>query len=170
MTSPCPACDEPLELPAPSCTTCGLRLVGFDAARLWVVNDQLAALTLERDQLLDQLRQPIAQAPAFGWPEVAAFPRNDGKCRSGCDANVSPQQLLLSLGAALLLVASIVFVAVAWNNLGLAVQMAAMLGATALATWSSAFVARRHLRATAESLGAVASGLVAVDLWAVLAI
>lgn len=170
MTTPCPACDELLDLPAQSCRACGLRLVGLDAARLWVVNQQLAALAIEHDHLLNQLRQPAAPAPEFAWPSTptaTAYPANDRQMPAKVRRNVSPQQLLLSLGAALLLVASIVFVAVAWNNLGLAVQMAAMLGVTALATWSSAIVARRRLRATAEALGAVASGLVAVDLWAV---
>ena len=165
--TPCPACDELLELPAQSCSACGLRLVGLDAARLWVVNDQLYALELERDHLLASCGNRSRPHPEFGWPGIAAFPANDRQMPARVRRNVSPQQLLLSLGAALLLVASIVFVAVAWNNLGLAVQVAAMLGATSVATWSSAFVARRHLRATAESLGAVASGLVAVDLWAV---
>ncbi|HEY8728040.1 MAG TPA: hypothetical protein VIL94_00545, partial [Acidothermaceae bacterium] len=128
MTTPCPACDEPLDSPAESCSACGLRLVGVDAARLWVVNQQLAALAIEHDHLLNQLRQPAAPAPEFAWPSTqppAAYPANDRQMPAKVRRNVSPQQLLLSLGAALLLVASIVFVAVAWNNLGLAVQIAA---------------------------------------------
>ena len=104
----------------------------------------------------------VRVARGLGIPQERAA--NAGQ---GATQRVTAAVAAQAWGAALLLVASIVFVAVAWNNLGLAVQMAAMLGATALATWSSAFVARRNLRATTESLGAVASGLVAVDLWAV---
>ena len=76
---------------------------------------------------------------------------------------VSPQQLLLGLGAAVLLMASVVFVAVAWNDLGFIVQAVVMLAVTGGTTWASAVAVRRRLKTTAETLGVVASGLVAID-------
>ena len=179
MTIGCPGCGDQITPPTQTCGGCGLRLVGPDAARLWQIERTLAALTAERTDLLRELRQP----PRAGWGQPVSarppalpfeptpypqppirepFVRGPARPRR----EVSPQQLLLGLGAALLLVASIVFVAVAWNDLGFVVQAVVMVAATVGTAWASALAVQRRLKATAESLGVVASGLVGIDCWA----
>ena len=141
----------------------------------------LAALNAERSHLLAGLRQPAPATPAtstgWHWPSEpfnpTPYPRSDiddpfAPKPSAARRQLSPQQLLLGLGAALMLTAAIVFVAVAWNDLGLIVQGVVMLAVTGGTTWLSALAVRRRLKATAETLGVVASGFVAVDcsaLW-----
>ncbi len=77
---------------------------------------------------------------------------------------VSPQQVLLGLGALMVVAAGIAFVAVAWTRLGLLFQSAVMAAVTATACAVSAWTARRRLRATEEALAAAGASLLAVDL------
>ena len=77
---------------------------------------------------------------------------------------LSPQQVLLSLGALLLVSAAITFVAVAWTQLGVVFQSLVMLVVTSLLCGASAWIARRGLRATEEALAAAGAALIAVDL------
>jgi hypothetical protein len=180
MTILCPDCRSEIAMPASACPRCGFRLVGADAARLWEVDLALGALTTERAGLLVGLRSTPAARP-LSWPaspyaspsaspfaSLPAFPQPGTPYPSPAPARrpLSPQQLLLGLGAALLLVASIVFVAVAWTSLGRVVQAVVMAGVTAGTAWSAAIATRQNLKTTAEALGVVASGLVAVDVWA----
>ncbi len=79
---------------------------------------------------------------------------------------LSPQQVLLGLGALLVVAAAIAFVAVAWTRLGVGFQAAVMATVTAAACGTSAFAARRGLRATEEALAAAGAALLAVDLGA----
>jgi hypothetical protein len=72
--------------------------------------------------------------------------------------------VLLSLGGLCLLVAAIVFVAVAWSSLGLAAKTTILLAVTALFGAGAAAVTRRGLRFAAETLWLVVSGLVTIDL------
>ena len=168
MTILCPDCRSQIETPASTCHRCGLRLVGADAARLWEVELALGALTTERAGLLVGLRSTPFAPPASLPTSLPHFPQPGMPAASAAPARrpLSPQQLLLGLGAALLLVAAIVFVAVAWTSLGRVVQVAVMVGLTAGTTWLAAIAARRNLKTTAESLGVVATGLVAIDVWA----
>ncbi len=77
---------------------------------------------------------------------------------------LSPQQVLLGLGALLVVAAAIAFVAVAWTRLGVAFQAAVMATVTAAACGTSALAARRGLRATEEALAAAGAALLVVDL------
>lgn len=79
---------------------------------------------------------------------------------------LSPQQVLLGLGALLVVAAGITFVAVGWTRFGIVFQAGAMLTATALAAGFSAWSARRGLRATEEALAAAAAALLVIDLGA----
>ncbi len=79
---------------------------------------------------------------------------------------LSPQQVLLGLGALLVVAAALAFVAVAWTRLGVAFQAAVMSTVTAAACAASALAARRGLRATEEALAAAGAALLAVDLGA----
>ena len=56
-TVPCPSCGQPVVAPCASCGTCGIRLTGPDAVRLWEVDQQLATLGGERRELLAVSKQ-----------------------------------------------------------------------------------------------------------------
>ncbi len=70
----------------------------------------------------------------------------------------STQVLLVALGATMLLLAGLVFVAVAWQLVGPFGQVGFLLAATAI-TGVLAFTLRRRVHATAEALAVVAFGL-----------
>ncbi|KQU70338.1 zinc ribbon domain-containing protein [Phycicoccus sp. Root101] len=53
---PCPSCGAPLPAQPVQCPACRLPLIGPDAARLWELDQRLAALRTERAQVLLALR------------------------------------------------------------------------------------------------------------------
>ncbi len=75
--------------------------------------------------------------------------------------STSPQTLLVTIGAGLLIVAAIVFVAVAWEVIGPWGQIGALLAVTVVTT-AAAILTRRRAHRTAEALAAVslAMGLI----------
>ncbi len=95
-------------------------------------------------------RQPMAP-PA---PVPAPAPRR----------RVSPQEVLVGLGALLVVAAALALVAVAWTRLGLAFQSGVMVAATSAAAVGSGWAARRGLRATEEGLAVLACALLVIDL------
>jgi hypothetical protein len=101
---------------------------------------------------------PPAAAPPASPPPAAPPPAPRRR--------LSPQQVLLGLGALLVVAAAIAFVAVAWTRLGVSFQAAVMATVTAAACGTSAVAARRGLRATEEALAAAGAALLAVDLGA----
>jgi hypothetical protein len=164
----CPDCRAPLD-PSGTCTGCGLRLVGPAAAELW---QQMQ----HADRLIEQLRAAPAPSPVPAPAGVAAasplapapMPRPGQPALAVARPRVLPSAsvpvVLLSLGALCLLVAAIVFVAVAWSSLGLAAKTTILLAVTALFGAGAATVTRRGLRFAAEVLWLVVSGLVTIDL------
>ncbi|MFN2626102.1 MAG: SCO7613 C-terminal domain-containing membrane protein [Mycobacteriales bacterium] len=76
------------------------------------------------------------------------------------------QNLLLSLGVLLLVVAALIFAAVAWGHLGAGGRAVALLGLTAIAGLSADVALRRGLAATAESLTTFTVVLALVDAYA----
>lgn len=180
---PCPDCGAPLLPGAPTCPGCGLRLVGPEAARLWQVRQQITALQGEADQLLRLLRAPLA-APAYGVPAGVGAP---GTVPTGLyvppgglpaaghpgpwqqrppSRGITGQQVLLALGALLLLSAASFFLAVVWFAVGVAGQALIMAMLTALAVGGAALATRHRLPAAAETAAVIATGFVLLDLWA----
>ncbi|MGY1732499.1 SCO7613 C-terminal domain-containing membrane protein [Geodermatophilus sp. SYSU D01045] len=184
---PCPVCGTPAA-PAPApCGTCGLPAVAQAAtvvARLGATIDEFAR---ERDALVATLRAaapgPAAAplpvpAPAWAPPPAPAAPPPPVAPPLPVAPPVppplleppsprrrlSPQQVLLGLGALLVVAAAIAFVAVAWTRLGVTFQAAVMATVTAAACATSAWSARRGLRATEEALAGAGAALLAVDL------
>jgi len=151
----CPDCRAPLDV-AGTCTGCGLRLVGPAAAELWERMNQA-------DRLVEQLRAaPALVVPTTpGLPTAPPLPTVAPSRRL---TGASVPVILLALGGLCLLVAAIVFVAVAWGSLGLVAKTTILLGVTALFALAAASVTRRSLRFGAETLWLVVSALVAVDL------
>ncbi|MGZ6793559.1 MAG: hypothetical protein ACXVFV_11440, partial [Mycobacteriales bacterium] len=155
----CPDCRAPLT-GAPACAGCGLPLVGPAAARLWVVDQRLAALETEgtalreeRARLLADLRQSGPLPGAVPAPPREATPRQ-------------VQNTLLGLGALLLAVAGLVFTAVTYRQLGLAGRAAVLTALTAAAAGAPLLLVRRGLASSAEAVSCVALALGAADAWA----
>ncbi|MGY1669957.1 SCO7613 C-terminal domain-containing membrane protein [Geodermatophilus sp. SYSU D00710] len=179
---PCPVCGTPAAPGPAPCPTCGLPAVGQAAtvvARLGATIDEFVR---ERDALVATLRQaartaPVAPPAPAHVPVVARVnapaappppPRAVAPARPprAPRRRLSPQQVLLGLGALLVVAASIAFVAVAWTRLGVTFQAVVMGTVTAAACAASALAARRGLRATEEALAAAGAALLAVDLGA----
>ncbi|MGY1754839.1 DUF2157 domain-containing protein [Blastococcus sp. SYSU D01042] len=175
----CPVCGRPTgDVGAGPCPACGLPAAAHAALVVARIGSTLTELARDRDALLASLRAaapgrppvvaapPPTGSPAWAPPPVppaapppAAPPRRPPR-------RLSPQQVLVGLGALLLVTAALAFVAVAWTRLGLVFQAGLMLTVTALTCGCSAWAARRGLRATEEALAAAGAALLAVDLGA----
>lgn len=104
------------------------------------------------ERIADRSGAPDPQtAHAYSvWPASAATPAQQPRRSS-----TSTQTLLVSLGAGLLIVAALVFVAVAWSFLGVIGQLLLLVAATILITVTAIFLRNRVPR-TAEALAVVA--------------
>lgn len=151
----CPDCGAVLPPEPDTCPRCGLPLRDPLA-------DELLSTLRHADDLVVRLR---ARATA---PAPAATPALAGRARRGLArrglAQATVPQLLLALGAAFLLVAAVVFLAVAWSWLGVAGRTTVLLVLTVSAGAASVLLSRRELVAAAEALCAVTLGLVVLDV------
>lgn len=158
----CPDCQTRIPLGADTCRSCALPLTHPLAGEL------LRTLT-RADDLLGQLRavatRPVAVAtggsmlpPVAPMPAAAPSPR-----RRGLRAATVPQ-VLLGLGALCLLVAAVIFLAVAWSWLGIEGRTTVLVALTAVSGGTGAWLAGRGLRVAGESLTVVALGLLALDV------
>ena len=75
----------------------------------------------------------------------------------------SVPKILLGLGAACLLIAALVFLAVTWSAMGIGGRTATLVGFTAVTGGLAAWMARRDLRGAAEALSLVSLGLLTLD-------
>lgn len=148
----CPDCGATLPDPPVRCSACDLPLTGQTAA-------QLAATLRYADQLLTQLRRP---APLVATPYPAPATGPEPAASRGPRATSVPA-ILLGLGALCLLVAALVFLAVAWTWLGIGGRTVVLLALTATAAGGSLALGARGLRVAGESLAVVALGLVLLD-------
>lgn len=176
------------------CPSCGLPAVAHAAlvvARIGTTVDELAR---DRDQLLANLRaaapgavrvpapppvpvpapvpaqQPSATPPPRVPPQPPWIPPAPPMAAGGppslrpLTSRLSPEQILLGLGALMVVAAAITFVAVTWTRFGVVFQAGVMIVVTAAACGVSAWSARRGLQATEEALAAAGAALLAVDL------
>jgi hypothetical protein len=181
---PCPACSRFLPESPTSCPGCHLPLTGPDAARLWQVDQSLAALQRERTTLITALRSQgagtpsgvVAAAQAAPSPVVGqggqAVPPTDRPPTADVPAVTHPrrswttQQTLLAIGVLLVLVAGSIALALAWFLIGIVGQLLVMGGFTVAATAASLVLSRRRLPSSAEALAVVSGGLLLLDLTA----
>jgi len=162
--SRCPDCGAAISASDPACPVCALSLRGDTALRLFE--------TLSRaDALLTSLRAasvPVPAAPAASPAPAAgdttAHPAPQPRPRRRGLSAASVPQVLLGLGALCLLVAALVFLAVAWSVLGVGGRTATLVLLTAVAAGVAGWLVRRGLRGAAEALALVGYGLLALDV------
>lgn len=161
----CPDCHTPIPPGATTCRACALPLTHPLAGEL------LRTLT-HADDLLGQLRAtathpaPVPAGTGSGpllagvpaMPVAAPSPR-----RTGLRAATVPQ-ILLGLGAVCLLVAAVIFLAVAWSWLGIEGRTTVLVALTAASGGTGAWLAGRGLRVAGEALTVVALGLLTLDV------
>lgn len=148
----CPSCGRPLtHLDADGMLSCDCGLRAYSG-----YVSEYEYLTSRRQWLWERIAEqsgaPDPQtARAYGvWSAGAETPAQQPRRSS-----TSTQTLLVSLGAGLLIVAALVFVAVAWPLLGVIGQIVVLVAATILATVTAIFLRNRVPR-TAEALAVVA--------------
>lgn len=173
----CPDCSDSIEPGAPACVHCGLPLRGPVAQELFA--------TLQRaDQLVATLRSttfastgavagvPGAPLPGPTPPRSATYvppvpypsrPDQEPERPSFLEAASIPK-ILLGLGATCLLVAALVFLAVAWSSMGMGGRTVVLVALTVIAGGLMALMARKDLRTGAEAFATVMLGLVALDV------
>ena len=164
---PCPSCGAALPPGgAVECPSCHVSLRGPVASRLWEVDQSLAALRRERAQLVQVLREQRSPAGAATTP--GELGSGTPAARASHPAHPRPrwsgQQALLGTGVLLVLVASLVFLAVAWDVIGVAGQVVAMASLTCLTAYGSFRLSRQQLHSSAEALGALTAGLLLLDV------
>ncbi len=155
----CVSCRASLTPGRPDCSSCGVVLTGPVAGRLFGVLAQA-------DVLVRQLRvgpAPAAAAAPRPAPPVVAPPLAPPPVRSGVHASSVPA-ILLGVGALCLLVAAVIFLAVAWSWLGVGGRTAVLVSLTGIGLGLAPWLSRRGLPVAAEALVSVALGLVALDV------
>jgi hypothetical protein len=178
--SRCPDCAAPLTGGA-TCPVCGLRLTGPYAARLWEVSSAIVALRGEREALLRALRPSSVPPPVPPpGPRATAAPPPPWENAVRPDAWSAPaaprprrewtaqrvQNVLLVVGAVLLVTAATAFTALHWSDMPIAARGGIMLAATGIAGWSAHRVLRRGLTSSAEAIAMLAVLFGVVDAYA----
>ena len=176
---PCPVCGRPTgDIGAGPCPVCGLPAAAQAALVVARIGATLTDIARDRDALVATLRaaapgvrpppvsQPTPAPPPQPWWPPAPAPAPPPPAVHRPRRRLSPQQVLVGLGALLVVAAALAFVAVAWTRFGVAFQAGVMLVVTALLCGASAWTARKGLRATEEALAAAGAALLAVDLGA----
>lgn len=163
----CPGCRASLSDPAISCAACGLSLSGPAPLQVFRTLQQVDRLVADLYAAADRdpITQPVrgAQPAAPAYVPVQHGPAGVPAPRAGLSAASVPR-ILLGLGALCLLVAALVFLAVAWAALGVEGRTVVLCLFTLVAGALTVVVVRRDLRAGAEALASVTLGLVALDL------
>ena len=154
----CPDCSTRLPVGVQMCPACGLTLSGSLAS-------ELLATLQTADRLLEQLRAESATSPAPS-PDVApaSVPRPRARPERHGLSHLSVPKILLGLGALCLLVAAVIFLAVAWSWLGVGGRTAVLVGLTLLSGGLGVWLSGHELRMAAEALTTVSLGLLALDV------
>ncbi len=167
----CPDCGAAIPPDPDRCPACALPLRNPTAVELFG--------TLQHaDVLLARLRATPANPPAAvpvpsaatstTTATVPAYPASTPPparrpSSSGVRGSSVPG-ILLALGGLCLLVAAVIFLAVAWSWLGVGGRTAVLVVLTLASAGAGLWWARRGLRIAAEALTTVALGLLALDL------
>ena len=165
----CPDCHAALPHDPHVCRVCSLPLTGDTAASLF-------RTLQEADRLLGVLRTqkrpvPVAvgapTAPGSRLEGAEPYPSAYRAMGGGLPPRLrgaSVPKILLSLGALCLLVAAVIFLAVAWSWLGVGGRTVVLVALTGAALGLTVTLDRRGIRMAAEALAAVGLGLMALDV------
>ena len=176
----CPCCRQAIPYAATQCRHCGATLSGPDAQALFRSLTFADSLVTKMTEAAAAAREPVATPVAVGVgaaPSVAppsrphldtsGFPAHPAAptrpARAGLGAPSVPR-ILLGLGATCLLAAAIVFLVVAWGDLGFGARTLILLALTTGAAVATGELARRGLPAGAESFGLLFLGFLTLDL------
>lgn len=189
----CPGCRSPISRTTTFCTTCGVTLRGPVPQQIFDTLTQVDRLVTQlyaarpaatvaapvaapapavAPTLAPALTPagPVSQAPITAPPFVPPPPHlppppawQSSLPHTGL-SSASVPKILLGLGALCLLVASLVFLAVAWAALGVDGRTGVLIGFTVAVAALTRWVAGRDLRAGAEAFATVTLGLLAIDL------
>ncbi|HXH80771.1 SCO7613 C-terminal domain-containing membrane protein [Nocardioides sp.] len=171
----CPNCGTSLTVGTTTCGRCQIRLTGPEAVRLWEVDQQIGALSAERKVLIGALTGSGGRPAPDPWVPAPVAPTRSQLAHSGPGPapapapyapkkSVSGQQLLLGLGALLLLSAASFFLLVVWILVGVVGQALIMVMLTGVAVAGSVWATRRRLPAVAETAAIIATGFLYLDL------
>jgi hypothetical protein len=183
----CPGCRAPIEYAATECTQCDLALRGPMAQRLFNTLSHA-------DLLLEQMQPaamavsaastsssstasspsapaPTVEVPASPGAPVPPHPPLPPYPSAGWPSDrprglsaASVPKILLGLGALCLLVAALVFLAVAWSALGVGGRTGVLVLLTTGAGATAAWLAGRDLRGGTEAFASLALGLLTLDV------
>ncbi|MEU1883091.1 hypothetical protein ABZ470_37800 [Streptosporangium sp. NPDC020072] len=180
----CPGCGLPVTGAFERCPRCALTLKGPAAAELWRLDVELAGLRARqttllarRNHLLTLLRAESARPAAPVGPGAPAGPAApvEPAAPVGLAGEAAPrrdfspkavQNLLLTLGGLLLIVAAVVFTVVSWGHIGIGGRAAILAGVTALTLAAPRFLTSRKLDATAETIAMFGVALLLLDGYA----
>ena len=171
----CPCCRMQIPYAAAQCTQCGAVLTGPVAQGLFrtlthadaLVAQLTAARPGRRRRGRSRLRPGARARPAGPRvdPTYPSFPAPAPAGRRHGLSAASVPRILLGLGATCLLVAAVVFLAVAWSDLGMGARTAILLTLTAGAAAATGWMGRRGLPAGAEAFGVVFLGFLTLDVF-----
>lgn len=159
-----------------ACPRCGHRAAGaYVREQLWL-EQQDRQLHARLDWVRDRVAEggPVVPAPRPSGPagSAVAGPASAGPAAArprvapgGGRPAVAVQTLLLAFGALLLVLAAVVFAAVAWDRLG-AVGQVGVLAVLVAALSGAAHTLRSSYRGTAEALASIAAAVAVVALLA----
>ncbi|HET9657718.1 MAG TPA: hypothetical protein VFP72_20370 [Kineosporiaceae bacterium] len=144
------------------CTGCGHPAAAALVTEQLLLQQQQEVLTARLDWVRGQVLAGAQPRPAGpdGTPDTPPEAGGPGAPRPGRPV---VQGLLLGTGAVLLVIAAMVFVAVAWDLLGAAGQLTCLLLVTALLA-TGAHLARTSFPGTAQTLAAVAACMTLIAL------
>lgn len=153
MSLTCPDCAKDLVVGDDGMAHCECGFRGF-SGYIQEYEYLTARSAWLRDRLTEGAGPPdAAVARAYGVWQTARPSQP-----STSSPNSSPQTVLVTVGAALLIVAALVFVAVAWDSIGAWGQIASLLTLTTVIA-AAAVLSRRRAPRTAEALAAVSWSL-----------
>lgn len=160
----CPQCRAVLD-GSGGCASCGLRLTGPEAARLWEVDCELLRLDATRLGLLDERSGLLAALSGSPARSTAPAPTPTASAPAPEWTPQRTSNALLGLGGLLLAVAALVFAAVTYDRLGAGGRAAVLLALTVTAALAVPRARLRGLTSTAETLTAVTLVLAALDAY-----
>ena len=154
----CPGCGIRLPIDVHRCPGCRIDLRGPLAG-------ELLQTLRTADDLLARLRTESAEQPADLATERTPYPAPIAPPQQPRGlSGASVPRILLGLGALCLLVAAVIFLAVAWTWLGVGGRTAVLVALTAITGGLGVVLGRRDLRVAAEALTTVSLGLLTLDV------